>query len=380
MRGHIRKRSAGSHQVIVSAGTDPITGKRLQVFRSVKGSRLEAERELTKLLRQIDTGSFADPGRETVSECFDRYMEHARTRTRAATWNRYLQLVRRHIVPTIGSVRLSKLRPAHIQSVVDTMLRQGLAPRTVIQAYRVLSVAFRQAVRWEIVAVNPVAAIRPPRAERPRLSVPDAGALAAILRAAETTQFHVPVAVAATTGLRRGEVLGLRWRDVDLEAGLVHISATLQRVAGELCFLDPKTDRSRRTVGLPVMTVDLLRKHRKEQGERRLLLGASWAAKDVVFDRGDGTPIDPGHFSHAFHRIATAAGQPHVRLHDLRHAFATVLLVQGIHPKIASEALGHASVGFTMDVYSHLLPSMQEVAARAVQEALSAAASGTISD
>src|SRR5712691_6505095 len=135
--------------------------------------------------------------------------------------------MRRHIVPRIGVLPLAKLRPAHVQATIDAKMSDGLAPRTVIQAYRVLSAAFRQAVRWETLAVNPVAAVRPPRADRPRLTVPDAKTLRLIIDAALETSLHVPIVVAATTGLRRGEVLGLRWCDIDLEAGLIRVAATL---------------------------------------------------------------------------------------------------------------------------------------------------------
>lgn len=143
--------------------------------------------------------------------------------------------------------------------------------------------------------------------------------------------------------------------------------------------VDPKTDRSRRTVALPDFAVEALRVHRKEQAARRLLAGPAWVDLDLVVDRGDGRPVDPGHLSHTFGRIARRAGLPGIRLHDLRHAYATALLAAGVHPKIASEALGHASVGFTMDAYSHVLPTMQEQAARAIQAAIGAARGGSAS-
>ncbi len=308
-----------------------------------------------------------------------RYLEHAATRVRALTLQRYRELMRRHVLPRIGGVPLAKLQPAHIQAVLDRMGADGLAPRTTLQAYRVLSAALRQAVRWQVIAVNPAAAVSPPRPERPRLTIPDAEAVARLFKEASGGTCYIPLVLAASTGMRRGEILGLRWSAVDLDAGLVRVVSTLQRIDGRLELVEPKTDRSRRSVALPAFGVEVLRVHRKEQAERRLLAGPAWQDFDLVIDRGDGQPMDPGHLSHAFGRIARRVGLPGIRFHDLRHGYATTLLAAGVHPKIVSEAPGHASVGFTMDVYSHVLPTMQEQAARAIQVALGGAAVASVS-
>ncbi|MHB8513014.1 MAG: site-specific integrase [Actinomycetota bacterium] len=183
--------------------------------------------------------------------------------------------------------------------------------------------------------------------------------------------------VEISTGLRRGELLGLRWRDIDLDAGRLHVSATLQRITVEqnsqsqLGFVEPKTPRARRTVALRPSTVETLRRHRKAQNERRLASEA-WHETDAVFDRGDGRPLDPGEFGREFKRLAKKAGLEGTRFHDVRHGFATALLLQGVHPKVASDALGHSSVAFTLDTYSHVLPSMQDTAAQAIEDALAA--------
>lgn len=222
-------------------------------------------------------------------------------------------------------------------------------------------------------------AVQPPRPERPSLKIPDADALRRLLAAAQGTREEVPLTLAAATGLRRGELLGLRWPDLDLEPGRLHVSNALQRhkardaegnLVSELVLVEPKTDRARRTIGLPRFAVDALRRHHREQAERRLLLGEAWQGGEYVFDRGDGAPIDPDTFSAAVRRLMRAAGLGTVRLHDLRHAYATMLLTQGVHPKVASEALGHASVAFTLDTYSHVVPGLQDLAAQAIDEAL----------
>lgn len=246
-----------------------------------------------------------------------------------------------------------------------------------------------QGVRWQLLNVNPAAAVRPPKAERPELETPDAEKVTQVLQAARKTRLYVPLAVAASTGLRRGELLALRWRDVDLDcrdpkteelAPILRVTASLQFVGAGATFLPPKTDRARRTVALAPATAALLRRHRKEQAERRLLLGAAWQDLDLIIERGDGGPLIPNLFSQQWHTLVRRIGLPDMRLHDLRHAYATRLLEAGVHPKVVSEALGHSSVSFTMDTYQHLMPGMQDAAARAIEEALGDAIGGTVAE
>ena len=292
------------------------------------------------------------------------------------THDRYRQLVRCHIAPRIGAVRLAKIRPAHVQAVCDQMTAKGLAPRTVLHAYRLLSAALRQAVRWQMIPASPAAAARPPRAERPALSVPRPEQLAVLFEAADEGPFRVALVLAATTGMRRGEILGLGWSEVDLDSGALRVTRTLQGTGDALVFLDPKTDRSRRSITLAESAVAILRRHRREQAARRLSFGRAWQDFGLVIDRGDGAPYEPNVLSHRYARLVRRLGMPKLRFHDLRHAYATTLLEAGVHPKVASEAMGHASVSFTMDTYQHLMPTMGAQAAEAIQAALGDAVSG----
>jgi integrase len=337
---------------------------------NLRGTKREARARWEALGTAAREGKLSTPGNSTLAHYIDKtWLPHAATRVRATTLRRYEGLLRVHILPRIGHVKLGKLRPVHVQSIIDAMVAEGAASASILQCHRVLSSALQQALRWQMVAINPCAAVRPPRPDRAPLRVPSADEIRAIVREAEGV-YSIPVLLAATTGMRRGEVLGLRWSEVDLENGRVRVAVTLQKVGGQVTFAKPKTDRSRRTVTLPAFTVERLKRHRKEQAERRLLLGAAWTDLDLVVDGGTGEHLDPDSLTHAFARITTAAGVPYVRLHDLRHAFATTLLVGGVHPKVVSEALGHASTAFTMDVYSHVLPTMGEQVAAAIETAL----------
>jgi integrase len=293
-----------------------------------------------------------------------------RTRVRESTLTRYTGLINEDIIPVIGGIRVGKVRPNDVQRLVDAMLDRNLSARTVVQGYRVLSSALSQAVRWQMIPTNPATAVRPPRIERATLTTPDPEQVRALVKAAEGSWIHLPILLGAATGMRRGEVFGIRWRDVDLDAAVIRVTGSLQRVGGKLRVVEPKSARGRRTVSIPATVVEVLRQHRKEQAERRLLFGEAWTHSDLVIDRGDGKPRDPDTITHYFVDIAKVAKVSGVRFHDLRHAYATSLLRGGVHPKVVSEALGHASTSFTMDVYAHVVPSMQEAAAETIGKAL----------
>jgi len=371
MRGHISEESPGRWLVQASAGFDEFSGRRRRVTRRIRGTRREAERALTRVLRDLDTGNWADPGRLSLGHYLeDRWLPHAASRVRASTHDRYAGLVTHHIAPKIGRVKAANLRPSHCQAVLDAMIAAGQSSASVLQAHRVLSASLRQAVAWQIIAANPATGVSPPRLDAKPRSAPNAAAVRKLLEKARGNAAFAPLLVAASTGMRRGEVLGVRWHDVDLDGRKVRVVATLQRVHGKLVFVAPKSDRSRRTITLPAFAVAALKAHRKEQAKRRLLVGPAWHDLDLVVDRGDGGPLDPDTFTHQFKRFAERAGIQGASLHSLRHAYATTMLVSGVHPKVVSEALGHANVAFTMSVYQHVLPTMGEQAAAAIEAAL----------
>lgn len=378
-RGHIRQQSPKSWRVIASTPPDPITGERQRVYRTVRGSKKVAQIELTKVIADIDRGLIVgtESSRIALAKYMEQWLAHMRHRIRATTFDRYEGVTKNHIIRVLGKTQLGKLKPLQIQTFEAKLLqsghmrkRGGLSAQTVLHIHRVLSEALGQAVRWQMIAVNPALAVQPPRAKRPELTIPDAQTVERIVTTAAETTIYIAVLLAASTGMRRGEILGLRWTEVDLEQGLVRVVRTYQRSRRGLEFVDPKTDRARRTIALPAFAVEALRHHHSEQGARKLRAGAAWHDFNLVVELGDGRPVDPSEFSRKFATIVKKTGAGRVRLHDMRHAFATMLLNSGVHPKIASEALGHSTVGITLDTYSHVLPNMQAKAAAAIQEAL----------
>ncbi len=372
MKGSVFRQGKGSWGVRVSAGFDPVTGKRRRIFLTVRGTKRDAERELARLVYEVETGTDLDPVRLLTADYFKRWLDHMKTRVRPATWDAYESRVRVHVIPRMGAVALGKVRPAQIQALLDDMIRSGQSPRSVLHCYRVLRGAFRQARRWLLIPNDPTEAIPAPRASRPRLHIPDPTELKKLLRACAGIPQGIPIIIDVATGLRRGELLGLRWKDVDFAARKIRITSTLQRVrqadgGSALVLVEPKTALARREVALPLFALETLKRHRRQQAERRLQWGEAWHDRDFVFDRGDGRPLDPSDFTRAFKRVAAKVGLSNTRLHDIRHGFATALLAQGVHPKIVSEALGHSSVSFTLDTYSHVVPGLQEAVAQAIQ-------------
>lgn len=245
-----------------------------------------------------------------------------------------------------------------------------------VHHHRLLRQALQQAIRWQLLARNPADAVQPPRPRRKEIRALTEDETAKLLTESKARWLYMPILIAATTGLRRGEVLAVRWADIDLEAKTLAVRRSLEQTAEGLSFKEPKTSRSRRVVALLDLTVDALRKHRTSQARERLAAGSAYLDLDLACCAGDGRPWLPSSLTHAFTTLASRIGLDGLRFHDLRHTHATQLLRQGVHPKIVSERLGHSTVGITLDVYSHVLPDMQQEAAKLVDGALRSAFKG----
>jgi len=300
----------------------------------------------------------------STGEYLHQWLSHARGRVRPKTYEGYEGVIRLYASPALGEIPLERLHPLHLQQLYGALTERGLSGGTVLNLHLVLTQAMSQAVRWGLLAHSPAAGAQPPRPRRPEQRVVDPAMAGRILHAAAGTPMELPCAMALSTGMRRGEILALRWADLDEGLTVAHVRRSLQ-VSGEgLAFVEPKTRRSRRAVALPSYLRPHLERQRAAQTERRAAC-PGWADLDLVVDAGDGSPVHPDTLSSGWYRFLKRSGLPHVRFHDLRHAHATLLLLAGIHPKVVSERLGHASVGITLDIYSHVLPSMQSEAAAA---------------
>ncbi|MFN8159954.1 MAG: site-specific integrase [Solirubrobacterales bacterium] len=361
MRGHIRKRGS-TWAVVVDIGRDE-HGKRRQKWHSGFRTKREASEALTEILGQLSAGQYVAPSKLTVGRFLEEeWLPAIRASVRPLTFESYTGNVRNHIVPRLGSVPLQQLSPPMLNSMYSE-LGQTLSPRTVRYIHAILRRAFADAVKWSRLVRSPVeAADSPsPRAGGGRaMSTWTSAELGRFLESVRDETLFACWRFLAMTGCRRGEALGLRWRDPDLEGGGATV---VQTVVGNRAISETKTDRGRRAIALDGETVAALRQHRRGQNEGRVILGASHDDNDLVFCREDGSPLWPRSLTRSFARLVEAADVPKIRLHDLRHTHATLALQAGVHPKVVQERLGHATISITLDVYSHAIPAMQEDAA-----------------
>lgn len=371
MKGHIRQRTKGSWTLWVDLGRDPETGKRKQQTLTVRGTKRDAERELRNLLQSLETGSYVKPSRLTLGQWLEQWCQsYVSTNCSLRTADSYQSEVRNHLTPALGRIPLTQLQPQHLQNYYGQAIvggradgRGGLSARTVRYHHRILFEALSHAVKMGLAGHNVAEAISPPRLERKNMASLAPEDVPQFLEAAQDTPYHVLFYTALYTGMRLGELLGLRWCDVDLDMASLSVVQSLYKRCGVCKMIEPKTSHSRRRIAMSPSLALLLRKHKADQQVQRILLGKPLVDSDLVFSHVDGEPLDPGVISHNCARVLKKAGLPHIRFHDLRHSHATLLLKAGIHPKIVSERLGHANIGITLDTYSHVLPGLQERAA-----------------
>ena len=374
MRGSIKQRSKGSWTIILDVGRDPATGKRRQKWETIRGTKREAEKRLAELQHQLNTDTYVTSSKLTVAEFLYQWLEsYVSSNCRESTYERYKGVIDDHLIPDMGSIPLSELKAAHLQTHYSKALKEGrkssgpsegLSPWTVRKHHVTLREALSHALKWGLVSKNVTLAVDPPKPPRPEARALDGDDAQYILTSAQGTIWHPIFHLALYTGMRRGEILGLRWKDVDLNLSVLYIAQAMQQLDdGRVIIQEPKTPNSRRSVALSPVAAISLRSHRERQEVDFLTVERPFTPQTLVFERADGTTPVPDSVTHAFTRYAQKAGVHGVHLHNLRHTHASLMLKAGVHPKIVSERLGHSSVAFTLDTYSHVTPGLQEAAA-----------------
>jgi integrase len=350
--------------------------ERRQLWRSGFTTRKAAEKALRDFMTDLDAGADPFPVETDLRTWAERWKASpAFGKLRQRTRSRYAQMLADWWLEHLGSMRVDRIRARHIRSVLDAMATAGVSARSIAESKAIISSCLARAVDVGLIDANPAAGIRVSAGRRARLAVPTTEQVDELLAVAEGTTWDLPLALAAYTGMRRGEVMGLQWGNVDLDERTIRVTHSLHRVSdadgSRLVLLDTKTETSTREFMVASSLVERLRSHRREQNERRLTIGPGWQNLDLVCDRGDGGPLDPDSFSHGFKRAVAAAGLPQeTRLHDIRHSVATTLLRSGVDAKIVSSMLGHSTVSFTQDQYQHVIRSMTAPAAEALDAAL----------
>jgi integrase len=318
-------------------------------------------------------GTLAKAGRLTVGDWLVRWLEDsARPTTRPSTYRRYAQIVEQYLIPSIGRIQLERLTPSDVRAMLNA--RAGsLSPRSLHHIRNVLRTALKVALRDGLIPNNPAAL-----AESPRVPVTEMRTLAEedvdrFQEAIRGNRLEALYCLALATGLRRGEALGLRWKDVDLyDGGALRIRYALQRIDGTYVLVQPKSLRSRRTISpVPEAVVTALRQHKQRQDAEKQSLGDRWLnTRNLVFTTEYGAPLSGSVVTHEFTKILKRAGLPHIRFHDLRHSCASFLLKHGVHPRAVMELLGHSQINLTLNTYSHVLPSVHKETAAAMDRVL----------
>lgn len=338
-------------------------------------TRREAADKLAVIHQQLSAGVPVTSGNATVATWLRQWIEaRCRPRVRPLTLRSYVLHVERHIIPALGNVPLATLSPGDCQRWIDRMLASGLDADTVIRIRSTLRRALRDAQTAELVTRNAAALTDPPRSTPTRVEATTPDAAVAVLRAVEHHSFGNLVTACMTTGLRRGEVLGLSWQDVDMERRTLTVRHSLQRSGAEWVLSPTKSQAGLRTVPLSPLAVRAFERERAAQDANRQAAGDAWTERGLVFTTRAGTPIDGNNLTHRFQNALRRAGLPPMRFHDLRHAYATLLVADGVHPRVVMELLGHSQIGVTMNLYSHVAPHQKHEATDRVSALISDAA------
>jgi integrase len=392
MTGHIRRRGERSWELKFDIDADPLTGKRRTRHHSFKGTKREAEAELVRLKAIANRGDYVEASKLTVGDFLDRWEAWAATQVSAKTLERYTELLRHHVRSHLGEARIQRLRTVDFAVLYGKLQTAkpagaGLAPRTVGHVHRLLHRVFGHAVKWSVIATNPVAAAEPPRVMRPEIKIlsPDEikTVLAALRAPAPRPGYKVKpenhplyriALIGLATGLRRGEIAALQWSDIDIESGKLRVERSLEQTNAGLAFKPPKTKAGRRTISVPASITAELRAHWREQQEQRLALGLGKAAPDdPVFVRPEMTAWPPDSMTTAWSKTIARLGLPKVTLHALRHTHVSQLIAAGLDVVTVSRRIGHSNPTVTLAVYAHLFGNADERAATIVETALASA-------
>lgn len=371
MAGQIIKRGDRTWLVRVFVGRDG-QGKRRYLNKTIKGGKKDAEAYLSKTLTEISTETFIEPSTLTLDEFLDNWLEvAARPRVSQRTADGYADLLQRYIRGPLGHKRLNKLQPLDIQRVYGAMLARGLSARVIRHTHSVLHNALKQAVKWGMITRNPSDLVELPKVPHKERRVLSPDEAVRFLAATHTSLHGLVFEFALLTGMRPEEYLALKWADIDFERSTSTVRRALVRHKGSWSFQETKTARSRRTIFLPAQLLHRLAAHKRQQAAQRLQLGSLWQSFDLVFCSETGTPLSIPNLTYRYFRpILEKAELPRLRLYDLRHSCATLLLIAEENPKVVSERLGHSTIVLTLDTYSHVLPTMQQNATAKLEKLL----------
>ncbi|MGH4049751.1 MAG: tyrosine-type recombinase/integrase [Clostridium sp.] len=367
MRGNITKRGK-TYTIVLDIGRDD-NGKRKQTTKGGYKTKKEAEKALSELIVKIEKGDYFVSENMLFKDYLEKWVnEYCINNLTPKTIKTYNQLIETYIAPKLGNIKIDKLKPLDLQSFYNYLQNDlNLSGTTALHCHEVINVSLKHAVQWQMLNRNIATSVQRPKKAKKEMLVLTAEQTNMLLERLKNLSLYIPVLLAVTTGLRRGEILGLTWKNVDLDGGVIYVVNQLQKIDGVFKLVPTKTAGSKRKIALLPYTIPILRNLRKLQIEHKLLLGSEYNKLNLVYPQVNGTPYDPDYISRHFLRtmdvISAELEIPKIRFHDLRHTHATLLLSRNVNPKIVSERLGHCGISITLDTYSHVLPDMQKEAA-----------------
>lgn len=359
MQGYYRKRGE-KWSFSIDLPRDPVTNKRRQKTVSGFKTKKEAEKACAALITEIERSEYVAPSKKTVADFMKDWLAGKELSVKKQTYATYYDHIRLHINPALGKYELMKLSREQVLAFYKKLKNEKqLSDRTLLDIHNLLKQTLSQALEWQLIRRNVMNTIDTPKVAKKEFKVWSLEECGLLLSKSKLDRLHIAFILALTTGMRQGEVLGLRWQDIDMETGLISITQILDH-KGKAFQVGAKTNAGSRLISIDENTVNELKKHKKTILAEKLRLGPAYTDHDLVIPTSIGTPLNPRNLLRTFYRLIEASGVPKIAFHDLRHTHATLLLSQGINPKIVSERLGHANIKVTLDTYSHVLPNMQK--------------------
>ncbi len=380
MAGSIEKRG-DSYRLIVSAGTGP-GGKRKKYTKTIKAkSDREAEKELAKFVAEVEGNSYIEPSKITLKSFCEKWLiEYANTNLEHKTKYEYSRMLELRIIPALGHIQLSKFKPIHLVEFYSNLQEDGirldgrgqkLSNKTILHYHRLIKVILGTAVKWQLISTNPADNVDPPKVKKKEAEYYDEDEVLKMVKALEEEElkYKVSIMITIASGLRLGELMGLKWDNIDFENNTIDIEQANQYLPGQGTFTkDPKNETSKRIISIPIPVMELLDKYRLEQIEKRLKCGDKWVDTDFIFTQWNGLPMHPSTPSKWFAKFLKKHELRKITFHQLRHTSATILINAGLNIRALSSRLGHSNTSTTLNIYSHALKSADKTAADKMDE------------
>lgn len=356
-------KSGISYQITVEGGYDELTGKRVRAYKTVKGSLKEAKSVMHKMITDMEQGKIAKRTNKTMAEWMDEWLDSYMPNIEETTRNGYATKIKCYIKPAIGDILIQSLRAEHVQKMVNDMITRGLSPKNIQDTYNNVNAAMKLAVKIHLIPYNPCEGVSLPKRKKYKATVYTPSMIRELLVASKGTDMYLPILILASAGLRRGELLALRWDDIDFENGILKVRRNMVKGKNGYIIKAPKSEAGVRDIHLGSDVVKELNQARVEYMKEMLAYGPGYQNLGFVIRRADGSPYCPDSMTRKWIRFLERNGLPKIRLHDLRHSNATALIQAGVNPRVVQQRLGHADVNITLNTYTHVLPEMDIEAA-----------------